>query len=144
MIGEAQSDLRFQWVKSPTSEELASLTHTVAKRIGRYLERQGLLECDAENSYLNLSAVEDEDDPMHQLHGSSVTCRIALSPRQRCKVFTLQTMPVSDPEEWVGKVDGFSLHAGIAVKADERKKLEPLYRYICYGQSILPFPVHLF
>ena len=124
------SALRFQWVKSPTSEELARLTHTIAKRIGRYLERQGLLERDAENSYLSPNAVEDEDDPMHQLHGSSVTYRIAVGPRQGRKVFTLQTMPTSDPEEWVGKVDGFSLHAGVACKAHERKKLERLCRYI--------------
>ena len=30
------SALRFQWIKSPTSEELAKLTHTIAKRIGRF------------------------------------------------------------------------------------------------------------
>ena len=39
-------------------------------------------------------------------------------------------MPASDPEEWVGKVDGFSLHAGVAAKAHERKNLERLCRYI--------------
>ena len=124
------SALRFQWIKSPTSEELSRLTHTIAKRIGRYLERQGLLESDAENSYLSSTAVEDEDDPMHQLHGSSATYRIAVGPRQGCKVFTLQTMPANDPEEWVGKVDGFSLHAGVACKAHDRKKLDRLCRYI--------------
>ena len=67
---------------------------------------------------------------MHQLHGSSVTYRVAVGPRQGRKVFTLQTMPTSDPEEWVGKVDGFSLHAGVATKAHERKKLERICRYI--------------
>jgi hypothetical protein len=30
----------------------------------------------------------------------------------------------------VGKVAGFSLHAGVAAKAQERKKLERLCRYI--------------
>ena len=120
----------FQRIKSPTSEELARLTHTIGKRIGRFLERQGLLERDAENSYLNANAIEDEYDPMHQLHGSSVTYRIAVGPRQGRKVFTLQTIPASDPEEWVGKVDGFSLHAGVVAKAHERKKLERLCRYI--------------
>ena len=124
------SAMRFQWIKSPTNEELARLTHTIAKRIGRFLERQGLLIRDAGNSYLSSNAVEDEYDPMHQLHGSSVTYRIAVGPRQGRKVFTLQTMPASDPEEWVGKVDGFSLHAGVAAKAHERKNLERLCRYI--------------
>ena len=32
--------------------ELSRLTHTLARRIGRYLERQRVLERDAENSYL--------------------------------------------------------------------------------------------
>jgi hypothetical protein len=125
-----ESATRFQWIKSPTNEELARLTHTIAKRIGRYLERQGLLERDAEHSHLNANTLEDEQNPMHQLHGSSVTYRIAVGPRQGRKVFTLQTMPASDPEEWVGKVDGFSLHAGVAAKAHERKKLERLCRYV--------------
>ena len=124
------SAVRFQWIQPPTSEELARLTHTIAKRIGRYLERQGLLERDADHGYLNANTVEDEQDPMHQLHGSSVTYRVAVGPRQGRKVFTLQTMPPSDPEEWVGKVDGFSLHAGVATKSHEGKKRERICRYI--------------
>ena len=122
--------MRFQSIKSPTSEELARLTHTIAKRIGRFLERRGLLVRDAESSYLNANSIEDEYDPMHQLHGSSVTYRIAVGPRQGRKVFTLQTIPASNPKEWTGTVDGFSLHAGVAAKAHERKKLERLCRYI--------------
>jgi len=31
---------RFRWVKEPTTEELSQLTHTIAYRIGRYLERE--------------------------------------------------------------------------------------------------------
>ena len=38
--------LRFRWVKAPTRAEVTHLTHTLAHRIGRFLERQGLLECD--------------------------------------------------------------------------------------------------
>jgi len=42
----------------------------------------------------------------------------------------LQTLPACDPEddftESVGKVAGFSLHAGVAARADEREKLERL------------------
>ena len=44
--------LRFRWVKAPASTELTQLAHVIALRVGRYLERQGLLERDAENSYL--------------------------------------------------------------------------------------------
>ena len=42
----------FRWVKAPTSTELTRLARTIIRRVGRFLERQGLLERDAENSYL--------------------------------------------------------------------------------------------
>jgi ribosomal protein S27E len=122
--------LRFRWVKAPTSAELAALTQTLARRIGRYLERQGLLERDAENSYL---AGDDlKAGPMAQLLGSSITYRIAVGPQQGRKVFTLQTLPACDEafDDGVGKVSGFSLHAGVAARADQRQKLERLCRYI--------------
>ena len=50
--GANGSRARFQWTKAPTSAELTQLAHTLAHRVGRLLERQGLLERDAENSYL--------------------------------------------------------------------------------------------
>jgi hypothetical protein len=37
------------WVKAPTREELTQLTRTLASRIGRFLERQGLLDRDADD-----------------------------------------------------------------------------------------------
>jgi len=54
--GPDKSD-RFRWVRSPTSQELTQLTQTIARRVGRFLERQGLLERDAENSYIASDAV---------------------------------------------------------------------------------------
>jgi hypothetical protein len=121
---------RFQWTKAPTSAELTQLAHTIAHRVGRFLERQGLLERDAENSYLAGEALEAE--PLDQLLGHSITYRIAVGPHQGRKVFTLQTLPgCNEPfDDSVGKVAGFSLHAGVAARADERKKLERLCRYI--------------
>ena len=75
------STARFRWVKAPTSGELTQLTHTIARRIARFLERHGLLERDAENSYLVSDAVDD--DPMDQLMGHSITYRIAVGPKTR-------------------------------------------------------------
>jgi hypothetical protein len=69
--------LRFRWVKAPTSAELNQLAQSLARRIGRYLERQGLLEGDAENSYL--AGDDVEDGVMAQLLGSSITYRIAMA-----------------------------------------------------------------
>ena len=51
-IERPDGSLFFRWVKAPSGAELTRLTQTLARRKGRYLERQGLLERDAENSYL--------------------------------------------------------------------------------------------
>ena len=44
--------LQFRQVKAPSGIELTQLTHTIATRVGRYLERQGLLERDTGQPYL--------------------------------------------------------------------------------------------
>ena len=121
---------RFQWVKAPTRDELTRLSHTIARRVGRFLERQGLVESDTGNSYLGAEAVDDES--MAHLPGHAITYRIAVGPHQGRKVFTLQTLPACDPDDpdTVGRTAGFSLHAGVAAKARERDKLERLCRTI--------------
>ena len=131
-VDQPDGSARFRSVKAPTNQELTQLAHTIAHLVGRFLERQGLLERDAENSYLAGDAVDD--DPMRQLLGHSICYRIAVGPQAGRKVFTPQTLSACDPEDQfgdtVGKVAGFSLHAGVAARADERKKLERLCRYI--------------
>ena len=89
-----RSRARFRGIKVPTSDELTQLTHTIAQRIARCLERQGLLVRDVDNSYLTAHAMHSaDDDPMHHLLGHSITYRIAVGPQQGRKVFTLQTLP---------------------------------------------------
>ena len=73
------SSTRFRWVKAPTSAELTQLTHTIAHRVGRFLERQGLLERDTENRYLSGEAMEA--GPLDELFGHSMMCREARMPR---------------------------------------------------------------
>jgi len=101
---------RFRWVRAPTTAELTHLTHTIAYRVGRFLERQGWLERDAddcmdaggrathgvvaENCYLTAEAVDE--DPMNPLLEYSITYRIAVGPQAGRKVFTLQTLPAVD------------------------------------------------
>ncbi len=70
---------------------------------------------------------------MPDLHGHSITCRIALGPQRGKKVFSLKTL--SPPSSWnshirLAKAAGFSLHAGVSARADQRDTLEPLCRYI--------------
>ena len=53
--------------------------------MGSYLEREGLLVRDMDNSYL---ALESEDESgLEQVLGSSITYRIAIGPQQGCKAF---------------------------------------------------------
>ena len=128
------SGTRFRRVRAPTSDELTQLTHTIARGIARYLERQGLLERDVESAWLTSSAGGEEDEAtIHPLLGSSITYRIAVGPQQGRKVFTLQTLPDCRPDFrrlQTGETAGFSLHAGVAAQAHERDKLERLCRYI--------------
>ncbi len=107
------------------------MVHTLSHRVAGFLEREGILQRDEEDSYLNLAEVDE--DPMQQVLGSSVSYRIAVGPQQGRKVFTLQTMPAWEEDDRFGqvaKVAGFSLHAGVGAKAWERQKLERLCRYI--------------
>jgi ribosomal protein S27E len=88
-VERGDGSLRFCRVKAPTSAELTRLAHTLARRVGRFLEREGLLARDAENSYLSGEA----EGPMDRLLGSSITYRIAVGRHQGRKVFTLQSLP---------------------------------------------------
>jgi hypothetical protein len=65
-------------VKAPTCVEVTPLTRTIAQHVGRCLQRQRLLERDAENSYLSAEATEA--GLSDQLFAHSITHRIAMSP----------------------------------------------------------------
>ena len=124
--------MRFHRVKAPELIELTKLVHTISHRVARFLERRGLLVRDVEDSYLTLDCLDEE--PMQQLHGHSITYRIALGAQQGRNVFTLQTVPPSNAESSfstrVANIAGFSLHAGVAAEAYQRDKLERLCRYV--------------
>ena len=122
--------VHFRWVIAPTSAELTELAQRIAQRIGRYLERQGLLQRDAQHSYLAGERIDET--PMDPLWGHSITWRIAVGPQAGRKVMTLQTLPAGDQGQThaPGNVGGFSLHAGVAIRANQRNKRERLCRYI--------------
>ena len=92
------------------------------------------MERDAENNYLNLDGLDDDEaDAMPDLYGHSITYRIALGPQRGRKVFNLQTLPphsTDDRRARLAKAAGFSLHAGVAARADQSDKLERFCRYI--------------
>ncbi|MEX2334687.1 MAG: hypothetical protein WD600_10545, partial [Pseudohongiella sp.] len=106
----------FRHTPPPTVEQLHDLLHVINQRVARFLEWRGILERDEDNSYLTLDGLEE--DPLKDIHGYSVTYRIALGPQKGKKVFTLQTIPPqAEPapdNARVAKLNGFSLHAGVA------------------------------
>jgi hypothetical protein len=116
-------------VPAPSAGEPQQLVQRIATRIGRSLERTGLITRDIEHAYLAFDPAEES--PMHGLLGSSITCRIATGPREGQKVFTLQTLPPEPdtPRSAIAESSGFSLHAGLAAKASQRDRLERLARY---------------
>lgn len=71
---------RFQLVKAPDKGELEELVQLISRRFGRYLERQGLLEQDAESAWLELESAEDTN-AMPQILYSSISYRIAVGPQ---------------------------------------------------------------
>lgn len=70
----------FKRTKAPEKDELCKLVNKISLRVAAYLERQGFLKRDEENSFLQLDGMEE--DPMQQLLGHSITYRVAVGPQQ--------------------------------------------------------------
>ena len=122
----------FQDLPAPRVKDLELVLHRIVTRVARFLEHQGVLERDTENSYLQLDCLERDD--LQDLHGHSITYRIALGKYKGHKVMTVQTLIPQDnkirQQQLVATESGFSLHAGVVIRAYARKKLERLCRYI--------------
>jgi hypothetical protein len=67
------------------------LVQLISQRVGRCLERQGLLEQDTESAWLDLGPAEDTD-AMSQIQGSSISYRIAVGSQQGQKTFMIRTI----------------------------------------------------
>lgn len=80
----------------------------MAERIGRSLERSGLItrDLDLENAWLAFDP--SEEAAIHGLLGHSITYRVATGPREGQKVFTLQTIRASPegPRREVAEASG--------------------------------------
>jgi hypothetical protein len=82
----------FRPVPSPGTAELqAPVQQLIGERIGRLLEKRGLIERDAENAWLSGDPVPVGS--LDHLIGHSINYRIAIGPRVGQKVLTLQTVP---------------------------------------------------
>jgi hypothetical protein len=120
----------FHEAAAPTSEELQALLAKIISRIMRLLTRQGILIEEQDRTYL---AEADRESSLFPLQAASCTYRIALGPRAGQKVLSLQSLPSAarpSTPELRANAHGFSLHAAVRWRADQRKELEQLCRYI--------------
>ena len=121
----------FHPVPPPDTAELQAPVQRIAERLGRLLQKRGLIERDAERAWL--SGDPDQRGSLDDLIGHSITYRIAVGPRAGQKVFTLQSVPAQPEREGrhgAAEAGGFSLHAGLDIQPGERAKLERLCRYV--------------
>jgi hypothetical protein len=119
----------FHSVCSPSLEELDQVLKQIIQRVTRYLEKQKIIIRDEED---NLQIHFDDEDAFARLQSSSSTYRFLTGPNKGKKALVLKTVDPdhSTSQGLVVKSSGFSLHAGVVCKADERKKLERICRYI--------------
>ena len=122
--------LTFRRIPPPTLAALEALVRVNSERVGRALERQGLLVRDFENNFLTVDTPDGAGFDDLFVVGQSITYRIALDLQQGCKASTLQTVPAGTAsiDGNLARAAGFSLHAGVASEAHEREKLERLCR----------------
>jgi len=70
---------------APSVEELQALVQRIAERLGKHLERRGLLVRDAESSFLALGEESGDENALAELQGHSIPYRIAVGPQKGCK-----------------------------------------------------------
>ena len=127
---EDDRTLQFHPAPPPETEELERVLQRVVRGIVRVIERRGLSD---EPDRLK------EDDPLlAQLLAAAVQGRAATGPRAGQKVLRFGDRVEIDPDGTaspektpaLARNSGFSLHAGVAVPANDRERLERLCRYV--------------
>ena len=98
VIKQEKGKTKFSRIKAPSHSDMERLVNTISHRIAQYLEKVGLIQRDTQNTYLELPM--DDEDSLLQLQAASVSYRIAVGADAGKKVFSLQTMPARDLENY--------------------------------------------
>ena len=118
----ADGSLRFHPAQPPTDAEVGRLVATVRTRILRLLRRRGVLgeaeEGDAPDPLAETSLV------LAGITSAAVQGRSALGPRPGARVLQIGRVPglpwITSTGPRQAHLDGFDLHANVAVAADNR------------------------
>ena len=132
---------KFIKVKSPTDEQILLVVARISHRIIRLLRKEGYLD---QNTIEVISTNHDPlfaEEPEHaRSMAASIKHMIAFGIRAGQKVRTLKATAFGHEGEKAqlikqrcAKINGFSLHADVRIKANRRDKLEKLVRYTARG-----------
>jgi hypothetical protein len=129
---DEDGSLHFHTAAPPTDKEVARVLATIRTRILRLLRRRGLIGDDVDPT--GVDPLEGASPTLAGIVGASVQGRTALGSRAGHRVLRLG----GDPDApWVtstaprqAHLDGFDLHANVALGAHDRERVERLCRYL--------------
>jgi len=113
----------FHPVRPPTTQEVAEIAAKVAARVRRLFQRRGLADEPGDDS---------EVSALDAAQSAALFGGVAFGPRAGKKVRRLGTgltRPRRERPPLCAEVDGFDVHAGVAIAAHDRMGLERLARY---------------
>jgi hypothetical protein len=114
-------------VAPPGDKEVADLAERICLRIGRLLQRRGLL-----SSEEDCDELANQQPLLSELYSASISGRVATGPRAGHRVnrvgdrIELEDLALGPR---CASVAGFSLHANVSIPAHDRMRLERLCRY---------------
>jgi hypothetical protein len=126
----------FEELPPPTDEEVATLLKTVVRRIHRLLVRRGLIDTEQNGaSSAPADPATTEAPALATLQQASLRGVQALGAEAGQRVRRVcdplhAHRSYTQPRPMHARLDGFDLHAAVAVAADDREGLESLCRYI--------------
>jgi hypothetical protein len=128
---DAGGAVHFHATPPPTDEDVAELLRTIRRRILRLLARRGM---DSDAEVAPPDPLAETSPALAGLSRASVQGRVALGRRAGARLLALGR----DPDAlWAvaggrrhAHLDGFDLHANVAVRGADHDRLEQLCRYL--------------
>ncbi len=131
---QADGSVRFAPAPAPSDQEVEALLATVRRRIVRLAARHGI-KLDESSDAADAADERLLDNPTYaQMQGAAVVGRLAMGPRAGRPVLRVGRRDSVGGRTSKGPlhahIDGFDLHAAVAVPAGDRQRLEHLCRYV--------------